>query len=59
MTTRNIGAGRSLRPAEGRELPEGGVRVYVGDRSPVLPLSYTEPDWDTGSGRQQFTAVNA
>jgi hypothetical protein len=23
----------------------------VGDRSPVLPVRYTEPDWDTESGR--------
>jgi hypothetical protein len=37
-----------------RELPEGGVRLSVGDRSPVLPVWYTEPDWDTERGRGVF-----
>ncbi|WP_405947452.1 ATP-binding protein [Streptomyces prunicolor] len=37
-----------------RVLPEGGVRVAVADRSPELPVWYTEPDWDTESGRGIF-----
>ena len=37
-----------------RTLPEGGVRVAVADRSPELPVRYTEPDWDTESGRGVF-----
>ncbi|WP_328677507.1 ATP-binding protein [Streptomyces sp. NBC_00322] len=37
-----------------RKLPEGGVQVYVGGRSPVRPVWYTEPDWDTESGRGIF-----
>jgi hypothetical protein len=37
-----------------RTLPEGGVRVAVADRSPELPVWYTEPDWDTESGRGVF-----
>lgn len=37
-----------------RKLPEGGVRVAVRDRSPALPVWYTEPDWDTESGRGIF-----
>ncbi|WOX09148.1 ATP-binding protein [Streptomyces sp. N50] len=37
-----------------RTLPEGGVRVAVADRSPELPVWYTEPDWDTESGRGIF-----
>ncbi|MFJ5305834.1 ATP-binding protein [Streptomyces sp. NPDC088350] len=35
-------------------LTEGGVRVAVSDRSPELPVWYTEPDWDTESGRGVF-----
>ncbi|MEU6380790.1 ATP-binding protein [Streptomyces sp. NPDC046909] len=37
-----------------RKLPEGGVRVSVGDRSPALPVWHTEPDWETESGRGIF-----
>ena len=40
--------------------------MSVGDASPVLPVWYTEPDWDTerprNGGKQvwaQFTAVNS
>jgi hypothetical protein len=41
-----------------RKLPEDGVRVSVGDRSPVLPVWYTEPDWHTESGRGTFLTAS-
>jgi hypothetical protein len=35
-----------------RKLPEGGgVRMSVGDHSPVLPVWHPRPDWDTETGR--------